>query len=130
MFYRMLLLTGMCLVIVSGLAEGQAPKPWANKLFDADVKDFGVCKQGDELKHKFKITNIYQTPLDLKLRITCDCTSGMLSSKTLQPGEVGYLEVNMDSNRFMGAKVVTIFVTAQNGKYFSEAKLLVQANRK
>src|SRR5277367_5992120 len=36
---------------------------WANKLFAETTHDFGVVARGAQLKHSFKITNIYKEPL-------------------------------------------------------------------
>jgi hypothetical protein len=98
----------------------------ANKLFEQTTKDFGTCQRGAQLKHRFKITNIYAVPLDITdVRYSSHCVYCVLSHKTLKPQESGYLEVTMDAGRFTGDKTVPIFVTV--GPNVSTAELTVRA---
>src|SRR5207302_3817194 len=74
-------------------AEEKAQEMWASKLFEETSWDFGNCKRGDTLKHRFKITNIYQVPIELtSVRVGCGAVTCSLSRHTLQPRETGYLE--------------------------------------
>lgn len=102
---------------------------WANKLFDETTKDFGNCPAGQILKHRFKITNIYNVPLEIiHVRVLSSCVAYSDSPKTLQPRETAYLEVTMDTTRFSGAKSVSVHVTF-GSEYQSTAILTVKANR-
>jgi hypothetical protein len=101
---------------------------WANKLFEETVKDFGDCKRGEQLKYRFKMTNIYQVPLEVThVRVSCECVTCSPGKKVLQPNETGYLEVTMDSRRIAGGMRTTIQVTV-GPQYVSTATLKVSAN--
>lgn len=119
-----LLLSGF--LAAPALAQNGA---WANKLFSNEVShDFGVVPRGAQLKHSFKLTNIYKVPLDItNVRVSCGCVTAKESAKTLQPGETGTINVNMDGTRFTGQKTVTIYVTV-GPQFISTASLIVSAN--
>ncbi len=104
---------------------------WANKLFKERMKDFGDCKPGEQLKHRFQMTNVWKLPLDIKaVQVSCGCVTYSLSKQTLQPKESGYLEISMDSTRFSGPKSASILVNVEtkDGVYRSIATLTVRAN--
>jgi len=101
---------------------------WANKLFAERTKEFGDCTSGAQLKHRFKLTNIYAVPLEItQIRVSCECVACSPSKQTLQSKESAYLDVTMDSTRFSGAKRVSIHVTVGQN-YSSTATLTVSAN--
>jgi hypothetical protein len=113
-----------------------AKESWANKLFDAmgpTTHDFGKVARGTELVHRFRLKNIYNVPLEItNLRTSCGCVKVALSPNSqkpnrLQPNEIGYLEITMDSRRFSGPKTAHVFVTIGND-YVSTATLRVSAN--
>ena len=83
----------LALATAAVLAAPAAPQTeWANKLFEETSKDFGTCPRGAQLKHTFKMTNIYKVPLDIAdIKVDCGCLTWNLSQKTLQPNETGYL---------------------------------------
>jgi RNA polymerase sigma factor (sigma-70 family) len=100
---------------------------WADKLFAETSKDFGICERGTQLKHRFKITNRYAVPLDIThVRASCGCLTYTLSRTSLRPRESGYLEVILDSTRFVGSKQVVLYVTF-GPNYSSTATLHVSA---
>ncbi|MBX9680919.1 MAG: DUF1573 domain-containing protein [Gemmataceae bacterium] len=102
---------------------------WANKLFSNETShDFGVVPRGAQLKHSFKITNIYKVPLEItNLRVSCGCVTATKSSNVIQPGDTGFVHINMDGTRFSGQKTVTIYVTV-GPQFVSTASLVVSAN--
>jgi hypothetical protein len=130
MGYRLL---GLGVVLALAAAcPAQDQMGWAHKLLAVDGKpvvehDFGTAAKGTQLQHRFPITNIYGVPLQLQARVSCDCTNVTLSRQTLQPKEAGYLDVVMDTRRFSGPKVVTIFLTVAHPQYTSTAVFNVKA---
>lgn len=118
---------GLAVILAAvAVAPAQEPVGWAHKLLAKDGKpliehDFGTAPQGAQLQERFPVTNIYSVPLQFQLRVSCDCVTVTLSQHTLQPKESGYLDVTMDTRRFTGAKVVTIFMTVVHPQYTSTA---------
>ena len=103
---------------------------WADKLFGGTTNhDFGLVARGAQLKHSFKMTNIYKEPLTItEVRVSCKvCSDAKASVTVLQPGESGTIDVIMDARRFSGVKSITVYVTV-GPKYVSTATLTVTAN--
>jgi hypothetical protein len=107
----------------------QQPAAWADKLFNNEtVHDFGVVARGAQLKHSFKITNIYKVPLDItEVRVSCTCLKAEPSTKVLQPNETATLNITMDGRQFVGSKTIRVYVTV-GPKFVSTATLTVSAN--
>jgi hypothetical protein len=116
------------LVLLAGLAvTAPASASWAEKLFEETSKDFGPVARGPQLVHHFRLVNNTGTPVTITgIRVSCGCTSAYAIKGTLQPGEATAVVATMDSNRFLGAKAVTIYVTFGQPS-FDEVRLLVQA---
>src|SRR5437660_4659739 len=121
-------LTALFCLALAGL--GRAEDRWGEKLFGGDLKhDFGTVAHGAELYYRFKITNPYKVPLDIDCTVSCGCVKPVLPNRTLQPNETSYIEARMDTTRFTGVKVVTVYVSINNDSgYHSSAELTVQAN--
>jgi Protein of unknown function (DUF1573) len=102
---------------------------WADKLFGGEIsKDFGTVTKGAQLKHSFKITNIYKVPLDItEIKVSCGCVRAEASAKVLQPNETATLNITMDGRQFVGSKTVRVMVTV-GPKFISTATLTVSAN--
>jgi hypothetical protein len=113
----------------SSSSFAQQPSAWADKLFAGETThDFGTVVRGAQLKHSFKMTNIYKVPLDITdVRVSCGCLKAEASVKTLQPNETATLKVLMDGRQFAGSKTVRVLVTV-GPKYISTATLTVSAN--
>jgi hypothetical protein len=113
----------------SSSSFAQQPSAWADKLFAGETThDFGVVLRGAQLKYSFKMTNIYNVPLDITdVRVSCGCVKAEPSVKTVQPSETATLNIFMDGRKFNGDKTVRVFVSV-GPKYRSTATLTVSAN--
>jgi Protein of unknown function (DUF1573) len=125
---RKLVLAVLATAMLSQSAVAQTVA-WADKLFGGvTTHDFGVVPRGAQLKHSFKVTNIYKEPLEItQIRVSCSCMTAKASSNVLQPNESGTLEIAMDGRQFTGPKSTRIYVSV-GPKYISTATLTVTAN--
>jgi hypothetical protein len=116
------------LVLLAGLAvTAPASASWAEKLFEETSKDFGPVPRGPQLVHHFRLVNNTANTVTISgIRVSCGCTSAYAITGTLQPGEATAVVATMDTNRFIGSKAVTIYVTFGQPS-FDEVRLLVQA---
>lgn len=119
------------------------PAPWANKFFLPDIDknreqppppfiqhNFGDVAHGTLCTHTFKITNIYDVPMQItNVRMSCSCLGYTPMSRVLQPNETGEFTVTMNSAKFVGANSQIFYVTF-GPKYISEAEIRVSANSK
>lgn len=114
--------------------------PWANKFFLPDIANnreqtppavithnFGEVPHGTLCVHKFTITNIYDTPMQIiEVRKSCTCLDYVPMDKVLQPNETAEFTVTMNTAKFVGHNAQTFYVTF-GPKYISTAVLRVSA---
>jgi hypothetical protein len=126
---RKVMLVLFTAIAIVPAAAAQEPAAWADKLFEGETThDFGIVAKGAQLKHAFKITNIYKVPLDItEVRGSCGCVTAAANVKTLAPGASGLVTVNIDGRQFAGAKTVKVFVSV-GPKFTSTATLSLSAN--
>jgi hypothetical protein len=123
------------LILATGTARAQtittpAPaSPWAQKIFmGVPGHDFGTVPKGAQLKHRFKMRNLYAVPLEFtQIRPSCGCLSYTPSTRSLKPQEEGYIDIVMDARRFTGPKTVYLYVTV-GPQFVSTATLVITAN--
>lgn len=123
----------MVFVFLAPVASAQDQAGWAHKLLTVDSKpstehDFGSVPKGALLQTQFLVTNPYAVPLTIQTRVSCDCVTVTASKQTLQSRDTGYLDILMDTRRFNGPKVVTVFFTVVHPQYTSTALLTIKAN--
>jgi hypothetical protein len=125
---RKLALVLLATIVLTQTAAAQTTA-WADKLFSgATTHDFGVVPRGAQLKHSFKITNIYKEPLQItNVRVSCSCLTATPSTNMLNPNESATLDISMDGRQFSGPKTIRIYVSV-GPKYISTATLTVTAN--
>jgi hypothetical protein len=122
------------LVLAQQIVPAPAPAaPWAQKLFFGVAShDFGTVPYGAQLKHRFKMKNIYDVPLAItNIRASCGCLTYTLShpvGTALKPNEEGWVDINMNARKFRGPKAVTLYVTVGGGQFGSTAAIVVTAN--
>src|SRR5262245_52702087 len=129
---RIWMATLMTVLLTTVAAPAQG---WADKMFaeSPDKKpvlnhDFGIIARGTQMKHAFKITNIYAVRMEItSIKSGCGCVTATAAKRVLEPRESTTLEVSMDGRRFAGAKTVKVSVTV-GPEYVSTAELKVNAN--
>lgn len=139
---RRLILTVALVAAVAGSASAQpAPAPWANKFFLKDIEknreqvpppaivhDFGDVPSGTLCVHKFTVTNVYDTAMNItEVRKSCTCLDYVPMTKVLQPNESAEFVVTMNAGKFIGFNAQTFYITF-GPKYVSTAVVRVQAN--
>ncbi|MBN9119380.1 MAG: DUF1573 domain-containing protein [Planctomycetes bacterium] len=115
--------------------------PWANKFFLPDIgtnreqaapavitHNFGEVPHGTLCVHKFTVTNIYDTPMQIiEVKKGCTCLDYVPMTKVLQPNDTAEFTVTMNSAKFVGANAQNFYVTF-GPKFVSTAVLRVSAN--
>ncbi|QDV28406.1 hypothetical protein Spb1_02690 [Planctopirus ephydatiae] len=85
---------------------------WANKMLERQNIDFGTVARGADTVYRLKIRNIYKEDVQLLgTRTSCGCSKAKLSTNLLKSGEEGYVEIAMDTYKFMREKTSNVFVT-------------------
>jgi hypothetical protein len=115
--------------------------PWANKFFLPDIAsnreqaapavinhNFGEVPHGTLCVHKFTVTNIYDTPMQIiEVKKGCTCLDYVPMTKVLQPNEAAEFTVTMNTAKFVGQNAQNFYVTF-GPKFVSTAVLRVSAN--
>lgn len=118
----------------------QQAAPWANKFFLPDIStnrdqaapaiithNFGEVPHGTLCVHKFTITNIYDTPMQItEVRKSCSCLDYVPMTKILQANETAEFTVTMNTAKFVGNNAQTFYVTF-GPKFVSTAVIRVSA---
>lgn len=118
------------LVVFLGLCSAGpvAAASWADALFDEFSRDFGSVPRGPVLSHSFRVVNKSKQPVAIQgARATCGCVTAAPLRHNLKPGEETTIFVQMDTRRFNGAKMVTVYVQFSQPSW-EEVRLWVQAN--
>jgi Protein of unknown function (DUF1573) len=100
----------------------------AESCFNARKHDFGATPRGSQLTHYFPFTNNSRETLTIgSLRVSCGCVVASAPVAHIKPGESSYITAQMDTRKFIGHKVVTIYVDFIAPQR-EEVTLLVKAN--
>lgn len=127
---RKILLALFTLGLATPMALGQSAGErwrWEEFFKDGLTHDFGTVPRGTQLSYRFEMKNIYAVPLEINGRIGCNCVTATPLSQVLQPRQVGYLDVHMDTSRLSGHKSVNIYITASGPGYASSTTLRVSS---
>ncbi len=85
---------------------------WAEKMFEQRNLDFGVVARGAECKYQLKIRNIYQETINItNVSTSCGCSAAKPSANQIPSGQEAYVEISMDTARFMREKTSSALVT-------------------
>ena len=78
---------------------------WAEKMVVTKKVDFGVIATGSEAKKVVKLTNVYDSTVEIEsVTTTCGCSAATLGKKILQPGESASVEIKMNTHKFRQKK--------------------------
>ncbi len=81
--------------------------------FKETTFDFGKIKEGEKVTHKFAFKNIGTTPLIVsKVNPSCGCTTPDWTKTPVQPNEMGFVEVQFDSQGRPGQATKSVTVVA------------------
>lgn len=104
-----------CVVLALLSATATAPAAelnWAEKMFSELEHDFGVVARGADVRHRIFVKNLYKETVTItKVDTTCGCTAAKPSQQVLQTNETAYIEVEMDTRKFMRQKDSNVDVT-------------------
>ncbi len=97
----------MCLTFGLIVLSGQEKAP--SIVVDNPVKDFGKVTVGKTLKHVFSFSNSGSSTLEiLEVEPTCGCQAVSLTTKQIEPGKSGQIEVHVDTTVMIGAVTESI----------------------
>ena len=82
---------------------------------DPYLKDFGIVKAGDVVKHSFVIKNNSDRVLNIKdVSTSCGCTVSEVKNKMLKSGESTLVDVKFNSKGYSGAVQQFVYVSTDS----------------
>ncbi len=94
------------------------------------LKDFGIVKAGEVVKHSFIVRNNSQRVLRIRnVSTSCGCTVSEVKNKFLNPGESTFVDVKFDSRGYSGMVRQFVYVSTDSLdesliKFIIEAKII------
>lgn len=103
--------------LAPGLVVAQE-SDWAVKMFEKTTHDFGVVARGSDTTYRLKLKNIYEQDVHIsEVSTTCGCSAGKPGQETLGSLEETYIEITMDTRKFMRRKDSNVIVTFDKPVY-------------
>jgi hypothetical protein len=113
-----------------GASAGYAQElNWAQKMFSELEHDFGVVARGADVRHRILVRNPYKETVTIaKVDTTCGCTAAQPSRTSLKTHETAYIEVVMDTKKFMRQKDSNIDVKLTfDNVHFKDVRIPIHA---
>lgn len=100
---------------------------WAAKMFEKQKVDFGVVARAADTRYRLKLKNLYKEDVHISnVRTTCGCSAATPSQTLLKSAEEAYIEIKMDTEKFMRRKDSNVVVTF-DAPTFAEVRIPITA---
>ncbi|MCA9133488.1 MAG: DUF1573 domain-containing protein [Planctomycetales bacterium] len=88
--------------------------------------NFGTVARAAKTEHRFYITNVHSSDLHIRsVRASCGCTTPIVETEWIKPGETGSILARFNTGTFTGAKSATLTVSIDK-PHFTELQLNVR----
>jgi hypothetical protein len=125
---RLRVITNLCLTVsvavacLTGSASGQ---DWTAAAFPIKTHDFGTVAVSAKTEFRFPVTNTLSSTMHIQtVRASCGCTTPIIESHYINPGETGTILARFNTDTFRGKKGATLTVVVDQ-PFYSEARLRV-----
>lgn len=96
------------------------------QLFRETNHDFGTVARAAKTEHRFQFENPYTQPIHVRsVRTSCGCTTPIIETEIIQPGEQGSILARFNTGTHSGARAATVTVTFDKPS-FGEVQLHVK----
>ena len=98
---------------------------WPDTVFPVKKHDFGTVAVAAKTEFRFPVYNPYTRPMHLQtVRRSCGCTTPIIETAYIQPGETGSILARFNTGTFRGEKGATLTVIVDQ-PFYAEARLRV-----
>ncbi len=104
------------------------PSDWLTNAIPSDQRthDFGTVARAAKTEHRFYIKNTTEGDIHLRsVRASCGCTTPIIETNVVKPGETGSILARFNTGTFTGQKQATLTVSIDQ-PYRTELQLLVR----
>ncbi|WP_146596336.1 DUF1573 domain-containing protein [Novipirellula galeiformis] len=127
-FTRTLVLGGLSVCVFAvGLLDAHSAQSqdWSDQVFKVKKHDFGTVAVAAKTEFRFPVTNPYPQPMHIQsVRASCGCTTPIIETEYIQPGETGSILARFNTGTFRGKKGATLTVVVDK-PFYAEARLVV-----
>jgi hypothetical protein len=95
-------------------------------MFTSTQHDFGAVARAAKTEYRFEFENKYTQPIHVRsVRTSCNCTTPIIETETVQPGQIGTILARFNTHSHIGKRQATVTVTFDQPQ-FSEVQLTVR----
>ncbi len=114
-----------CLCLSFCAATPVALAEWPDNAFSVKKHDFGTVAVAAKTEFRFPIYNPYTEPIHIQtVRRSCGCTTPIVETPYIQPGQTGSILARFNTDTFRGKKGATLTVVVDQ-PFYSEVRLRV-----
>lgn len=111
--------------LISLFVSESASAAWPDDAFPVKNHDFGTVAVAAKTEFRFPVYNPYTQPMHIQtIRASCGCTTPIVESEYIQPGQTGSILARFNTGTFRGKKGATLTVVVDK-PFFSEVRLRV-----
>lgn len=102
-----------------------ASADWTDKAFSVKTHNFGTVAVASKTEFRFPIYNPFKQTMHLRtVRTSCGCTTPIIETEYIQPGQSGSMLARFNTGTFRGKKGATLTVVIDK-PFYSEVRLRV-----
>ncbi|WP_147868926.1 DUF1573 domain-containing protein [Stieleria maiorica] len=110
---------------ISISAGAAAQSQWPDNAFAIKTHDFGTVAVASKTEFRFPVYNPYTEPLHIQtVRRSCGCTTPIVETEYIQPGQTGSILARFNTDTFRGKKGATLTVVFDK-PFYREVRLRV-----
>ncbi|TWU40437.1 hypothetical protein Poly41_12700 [Novipirellula artificiosorum] len=98
---------------------------WSDSVFPIKSHEFGTVAVAAKTEFRFPVKNPYSQPMHIQtVRTSCGCTTGIVETEYVAPGETGSVMARFNTGTFRGKRGATLTVVIDK-PFYAEARLVV-----
>jgi hypothetical protein len=115
----------VCTAVVAASLAQSASADWSDQAFRVKSHDFGTVAVAAKTEFRFPVYNPFKQPMHIQtVRRSCGCTTPIIETEYIQPGQTGSILAQFNTGTFRGKKGATLTVVVDKPVY-SEVRLRV-----
>lgn len=112
-------------VIAAALAPSVTHAGWADSAFPVKTHDFGTVAVAAKTEFRFPVTNNTGQTIHIQtVRASCGCTTPIVETPYITPGQTGFVVAKFNTDTFRGKRGATLTVVIDRPQY-TEVRLRV-----
>lgn len=112
-------------VLMSSVLGSSARADWTQTVFPVKSHDFGTVAVAAKTEFRFPVVNTFTSDLHIRsVRESCGCTTAIIETATIAPGETGSILARFNTPTFRGKRGATLTVVIDK-PFYSEIQLKV-----